>query len=70
MLERGLRVTRWALNTAPPPFVQKVQPFDGLVDRWNIYDFLIPGLFLMDSGMTPAGTGAYAGQSRERRHVP
>ncbi len=61
MLERGLRVTRWALNTAPPPFVQKVQPFDGLVDRWNIYDFLIPGLFLMDSGMTPAGTGAQQG---------
>jgi phenylpropionate dioxygenase-like ring-hydroxylating dioxygenase large terminal subunit len=64
MLERGLKVTRWALNTAPPPFIQKVRPFDGLVDRWNIYDFLIPGLFLMDSGIMPAGTGAQQG-SRE-----
>ena len=54
-------MTRWALDTAPPPFIQKVRPYDGLVDRWNIYDFLIPGLFLMDSGMTPAGTGAQQG---------
>jgi phenylpropionate dioxygenase-like ring-hydroxylating dioxygenase large terminal subunit len=61
MMERGLKVTRWALNTAPPPFIQKVRPFDGLVDRWNVYDFLIPGLFLMDSGIMPAGTGAQQG---------
>ncbi len=60
-LERGLKVTRWALRTAPPPFLQKVRPFPGLVDRWNIYDFLIPGIFLMDSGIADTGTGAPEG---------
>lgn len=55
---RGVRITRWVLNTAPPAFVQKVHPFQGNVDRWNIYDFIAPGILLMDSGMAPAGTGA------------
>ena len=65
MLERGVRVTRWAPRTAPPPFIQKVRPYEGLVDRWNIYDFLIPGIFLMDSGMAPAGNGAREGKRQD-----
>jgi len=62
LLERGIRVERWAMNTQPPGFVQKVRPFPGRVDRWNIYDFLVPGIFIMDSGMTAAGTGAREGK--------
>lgn len=61
LMERGVKVTRWALDTAPPAFVQQVRPFPGRVDRWNIYEFLIPGIFLMDSGMKAAGTGARGG---------
>ncbi len=60
-IDRGVRVTRWALNTAPPAFLQKVKPYPGKVDRWNIYDFVIPGIFVMDSGMSPVGTGAQQG---------
>jgi len=60
-LERGVKVTRWAIDTAPPPFIQKVRPYAGRVDRWNVYDFLVPGIFLMDSGMAPTGTGAREG---------
>lgn len=60
-LERGVRVTKWAMNIEPPPFVLKVKTWPGLVDRWNIYDFTVPGLLLMDSGMAPAGTGAREG---------
>lgn len=59
--ERGIHVTRWAMNTQPPSFVQKVRPFPGKVDRWNIYDFLVPGIFIMDSGMNAAGSGAQEG---------
>lgn len=64
-IDRGLRVTRWALNITPPPYIQKVRPYDGPVDRWNIYDFVLPGIFLMDSGMAPAGTGAPEGTRRD-----
>ena len=60
-LHNGVRITRWALNIEPAPFVQKVKHYEGKVDRWNIYDFLMPGIFLMDSGMAPAGTGAPEG---------
>lgn len=61
MLTRGVHVTRWTMNTSPPAFVQKVMPFPGKVDRWNHYDFLVPGIFIMDSGMLDAGKGAQEG---------
>jgi phenylpropionate dioxygenase-like ring-hydroxylating dioxygenase large terminal subunit len=61
VLERGIRVTRWALATTPPAFIQKVRPFAGKVDRWNIYDFTVPGIFVMDSGMGDVDTGVQAG---------
>ncbi len=60
--ERGVRVTRWAMDTQAPEFVQKVKKYAGKVDRWNIYDFVLPGVFIMDSGMCPAGTGARDGK--------
>jgi vanillate O-demethylase monooxygenase subunit len=58
----GVHVERWVFNTEPAPFVQKVRPFDGPVDRWMNYDFLLPGIFLMDSGNATAGSGAQDGQ--------
>lgn len=61
-LDNGVRVTRWAMNIDAPPFVQKVKHYDGKVDRWNKYDFVLPGVFLMDSGMAPTGTGAAEGK--------
>ena len=61
MMARGVHVKRWTLNTSPPAFVQKVKPFTGKVDRWNHYDFLVPGIFIMDSGMLDAGKGGPEG---------
>ena len=58
---RGVKVTRWTINTEAPGFIQKVRPFAGRVDRWNIYDFVMPGVLLMDSGMALTGTGAPEG---------
>ncbi|KRB02803.1 LysR family transcriptional regulator [Pseudomonas sp. Root68] len=60
-LENGVRVTRWGEGIKPAPFVQKVKNYPGSVDRWNIYDFLLPSIFLMDSGMQPSGQNAKAG---------
>jgi len=60
-LDNGVRVTRWARSINPPPFLQTVKAYEGKVDRWNSYDFTIPAIFLMDSGVAPAGTGAPEG---------
>jgi len=61
-LENGVRIERWTLNTEAPQFAKQVKYWPGKVDRWNIYNFTIPGVLLMDSGMAPTGTGAPEGQ--------
>jgi vanillate O-demethylase monooxygenase subunit len=61
-LDRGVKVTRWLLDDEPAPFVTKLKRYLGKVDRWNIYDFVVPGILLMDSGSAPAGTGAPEGR--------
>lgn len=64
-IEDGVRITRWALNIEPPPFAKAVQEWAGKVDRWNIYNFTIPAVLLMDSGMAPAGSGAQEGNRQD-----
>jgi vanillate O-demethylase monooxygenase subunit len=41
--------------------LRKLKTWPGNVDRWNIYDVVLPGVLLMDSGSAPAGTGAPQG---------
>ena len=60
-LDDGVRITRWTLDTEAPPFAKQVKNWPGKVDRWNIYNFTIPAILLMDSGMAPTGTGAPEG---------
>ena len=50
---RGLRVTRRVPDVPPPGYYHKVRRIDGNVDRWFIYDFLLPGTLLMHSGGRP-----------------
>lgn len=52
---RGLRVARDVPGVPPPPYYLAMQTFRGLVDRWFVYDFVIPGTLLMHSGGRPAG---------------
>lgn len=59
---RGIRVERWLLGDEPAPFLAGLKSWQGKVDRWNIYDFVLPGVLLMDSGSAPAGTGAPEGR--------
>jgi phenylpropionate dioxygenase-like ring-hydroxylating dioxygenase large terminal subunit len=51
----GIRVTRHVPNVPPPPFYQRMRGFNGNLDRWFIYDFVLPGTLLMRSGGRPAG---------------
>ncbi|MBY0509244.1 MAG: aromatic ring-hydroxylating dioxygenase subunit alpha [Rhodospirillaceae bacterium] len=57
--ERGIHLTKWVKNTEAPLYAAEYGGFKpgAKVDRWMFYEFLIPGVLLMDSGMTAAGHG-------------
>ena len=58
---RTVRVERWLIDDEPAPFLRNLKTWPGKVDRWNIYDVVIPGVLLMDSGSAPTGSGAPQG---------
>lgn len=55
-IPRGIRVSRHVRNVPAPAYYQRMRPFDGPVDRWFVYDFVLPGILLMHSGGCPAGS--------------
>jgi vanillate O-demethylase monooxygenase subunit len=50
---RGIKVTRRVDDVPPPPFYRSLRAFNGNLDRWFIYDFVLPGTLLMHSGGRP-----------------
>lgn len=53
-LPRGIRSERWLPgSTIPGPDGAEVA-----VDQWNTYDFLAPGIFLLENRSYPSGTAA------------
>lgn len=61
-LDDGFRVERWHRNSAPPPYHRKVIPDkEAKVDRRNIAQMIVPGIFLMETLFAPAGSGAENG---------
>jgi vanillate O-demethylase monooxygenase subunit len=58
---RSVRVERWLIDDEPAPFLRNLKTWTGNVDRWNIYDVVLPGVLLMDSGSAPTGTGVQEG---------
>ena len=61
--DRLVRVTRWILDSPPPPFFQKAGGFaaDQHIDRWQIIEFTPPAFVRLDVGGAIAGTGAQQG---------
>jgi phenylpropionate dioxygenase-like ring-hydroxylating dioxygenase large terminal subunit len=62
----GLRISR--LYEAKPlaAYLKRLAKFEGLADRWQIYDFNLRGNILsMDFGSAPAGKGALEGARPE-----
>ncbi|TFZ02995.1 aromatic ring-hydroxylating dioxygenase subunit alpha [Ramlibacter henchirensis] len=53
----GVKVTRRVPNVPVPPYYRKMRSFTegALLDRWFIYEFLLPGTLLMNSGGRPVG---------------
>ena len=52
---RGIRVTRHIHDVPSPPYYRQVRGIKCNLDRWFIYDFVLPGTLLMDSGGRPVG---------------
>jgi phenylpropionate dioxygenase-like ring-hydroxylating dioxygenase large terminal subunit len=52
-LDRGIRVSRPVRETAPAPYHRRLGNFNGKVNRWFDYDFLVPGVLLLDAGVRP-----------------
>ena len=46
-------VTRKVHDVPPPPYYRAVRAAPGNLDRWFIYDFVLPGTLLMHSGGRP-----------------
>ncbi len=62
-LERGVRVTRWVMDSPAPPFFQRaggIAP-EQTVDRWQIIDWTPAAFVRLDVGCALAGTGARDG---------
>jgi phenylpropionate dioxygenase-like ring-hydroxylating dioxygenase large terminal subunit len=51
--QNGIRVSRHVPNVPAPPFYQRFRSFTEPLDRWFIYDFVLPGTLLMQSGGRP-----------------
>ncbi len=52
---RGLRVSRRVNDVPAPPFYTRFRRFDTNIDRWFVYDFVLPATLLMHSGGRPTG---------------
>jgi len=64
-VERGLRVSRWVEQ--PTPKYLSTQITIDRVDTWLSYDFLVPGVFLLDVGFYPAGAAQEANNAAPTR---
>jgi phenylpropionate dioxygenase-like ring-hydroxylating dioxygenase large terminal subunit len=51
----GITVSRRVPDVPAPPFYERFRHFDTRIDRWFVYQFLLPGTLLMHSGGRPVG---------------
>ena len=54
-------VTRWMIDTPPPPTYAKVGNFRGNIDRWQIIEYTPPAFIRLYVGGADTGTGAPEG---------
>ena len=66
--QMGIKVSRHVNDVPAPPFYQRFRHFSTNLDRWFVYDFLLPGTLLMHSGGRPTGTAPDAPGPSVRLH--
>lgn len=60
-LDNGFRVERWHMNSDAPPYLKRViRDKDAKLDRRNIATMLVPGIFLMETMFSPAGSNDHS----------
>lgn len=59
-IDGGLEVSRWDIDSVPTPLHAKAG-MSGQVDRWLVFRWYPPAVFLLDAGACPTGTGAPQG---------
>jgi phenylpropionate dioxygenase-like ring-hydroxylating dioxygenase large terminal subunit len=67
-LPRGIRVSRRVRDVPAPPYYTRFRHFDTHIDRWFVYDFLLPGTLLMHSGGRPTGAAEGDDSAAVRLH--
>lgn len=63
-LDNGYKVERWHRDSMPPPYHKRVIPVaehEKKLDRRNMVTMLVPGIFLMETMFSPAGSGREEG---------
>ncbi|MGE0351112.1 Rieske 2Fe-2S domain-containing protein [Hydrogenophaga sp.] len=66
--QMGIKVSRHVNDVPAPPFYQRFRRFDTNLDRWFVYEFLLPGTLLMHSGGRPTGAAPDAPGPSVRLH--
>lgn len=64
----GIKVSRFVNDVPAPPFYQRFRQFDANLDRWFVYEFLLPGTLLMHSGGRPTGADPDTPSNSVRLH--
>jgi phenylpropionate dioxygenase-like ring-hydroxylating dioxygenase large terminal subunit len=59
-IPRGLRIARWVLNNPAPRYVNMPGGITH-TDMWASYDYMAPGIFLLETRTYPVGTAAAGG---------
>jgi phenylpropionate dioxygenase-like ring-hydroxylating dioxygenase large terminal subunit len=67
--EKGCKLTRWMENALPPPTYLKGVPFAGKVDRWQEFEYVLPGSVLQWSGALDVGKGARENRDQYGVHL-
>jgi vanillate O-demethylase monooxygenase subunit len=53
-LARKVHVSRWVVDQPPPAHQQEI----GRIDYWNEYEFVVPGILLMQEWIFPTGVAS------------
>ena len=67
--DAGCKFIRWMLDVAPPPTYVKGAGFKGKIDRWQEFEYVLPGSVLQWSGGLDVGKGARENREQDGLHL-
>ncbi len=67
--DRGVKYVRWMDDCNPPPTYVKGAGFEGKVDRWQEFEYVLPGSVLQWSGALDVGKGARDNREQDGFHL-